>query len=219
MPSAQPFHWYSWVAFVPISKLWIWIFQFTKRPLERWLQSLLTTLRRNTCGPSPLPLLTRLSSWAHRLDLEHLIHCLGLCLGPQRACRSWWWSACQSQACVRYLSQSPPSWLFLKKDFISCARLLIKTAILMPEAQDGEVTIVEVESLGYNKAKVIGMIYFYHKKAKVVKMIWLTFSATHSGKASLSGHERRRRSAEVRWCSSSLCPCHHQDCAGEPMML
>ena len=41
----------------------------------------------------------------------------------------------------------------------------------MPEAQDGEVTIVEVESLGYNKAKVIGMIYFYHKKAKVVKMI------------------------------------------------
>ena len=28
----------------------------------------------------------------------------------------------------------------------------------MPEAQDGEVTIVEVESLGYNKAKVIGMI-------------------------------------------------------------
>jgi len=33
-------------------------------------------------------------------------------------------------------------------------RLLIKTAILMPEAQDGEVTIVEVESLGYNKTKV-----------------------------------------------------------------
>ena len=28
----------------------------------------------------------------------------------------------------------------------------------MPEAQDDEVTIVEVESLGYNKAKVIGMI-------------------------------------------------------------
>ena len=28
----------------------------------------------------------------------------------------------------------------------------------MPEAQDGEVTIVEVESLGYNKTKVIGMI-------------------------------------------------------------
>ena len=29
----------------------------------------------------------------------------------------------------------------------------------MPEAQDGEVTIVEVETLGYNKAKVTGMIY------------------------------------------------------------
>ena len=38
------------------------------------------------------------------------------------------------------------------------ARLLIKTAILMPEAQDGEVTIVEVETLGYNKTRVIGMI-------------------------------------------------------------
>ena len=36
-------------------------------------------------------------------------------------------------------------------DFI---RLLIKTAILMPEAQDGEVTIVEVETEGFNKAKV-----------------------------------------------------------------
>ena len=59
----------------------------------------------------------------------------------------------------------------MKKDFTSFARLLIKTAILMPEAQDGEVTIVEVESLGYNKAKVIGMIYFYYNKAKVVKMI------------------------------------------------
>ena len=56
------------------------------------------------------------------------------------------------------LSQSSPSWLILKKDFTSYARLLIKTAILMPEAQDGEVTIVEVETLGYNKAKVIGII-------------------------------------------------------------
>ena len=53
---------------------------------------------------------------------------------------------------------SHPHDSFWKKDFTSCARLLIKTAILMPEAQDGEVTIVEVESLGYNKAKVIGMI-------------------------------------------------------------
>ena len=62
---------------------------------------------------------------------------------------------------MRYLSQFPfsTSRLFLKKDFTSFARLLIKTAILMPEAQDGEVTIVEVESLGYDKTKVIGMIY------------------------------------------------------------
>ena len=35
---------------------------------------------------------------------------------------------------------------------------MIKTAILMPEAQDGEVTIVEVETLGYNKTRVIGVI-------------------------------------------------------------
>ena len=35
-------------------------------------------------------------------------------------------------------------------------RLLIKTAILMPEAQNGEVTIVEVETKGFNKAKVDG---------------------------------------------------------------
>ena len=31
---------------------------------------------------------------------------------------------------------------------------MIKTAILMPEAKDGEVTIVEVESVGFNKTKV-----------------------------------------------------------------
>ena len=48
--------------------------------------------------------------------------------------------------------------IVFEKDSTNYARLLIKTAILMPEAQDGEVTIVEVESLGYNKAKVIGMI-------------------------------------------------------------
>jgi len=33
-------------------------------------------------------------------------------------------------------------------------RLLIKTAILMPEAQEGEVTILEVETLGFGKTKV-----------------------------------------------------------------
>ena len=48
--------------------------------------------------------------------------------------------------------------IVFEKDFTSCARLLIKTAILMPGAQDGEVTIVEVETLGYNKTRVIGMI-------------------------------------------------------------
>ena len=50
-------------------------------------------------------------------------------------------------------------------------------------------------------------------------MIWWNSVGTHSGKASVSGHERRRRSAEVRWCSASLCPCHHQDCAGEAIVL
>ena len=33
-------------------------------------------------------------------------------------------------------------------------RLLIKTAILMPSAEKDEVTIVEVESQGYNKKQV-----------------------------------------------------------------
>ena len=32
--------------------------------------------------------------------------------------------------------------------------MLIKTAILMPEAKEGEVTIVEVETVGFNKTKV-----------------------------------------------------------------
>ena len=53
--------------------------------------------------------------------------------------------------------QSQSLMIVFEKDFTSCARLLIKTAILMPEAQDGEVTIVELETLGY-KAKVIGII-------------------------------------------------------------
>ena len=55
-----------------------------------------------------------------------------------------------------------------EKDFTSCARLLIKTAILMPEAQDGEVTIVEVETLGYNKTKVIGMIAKIHTDCDIL---------------------------------------------------
>ena len=33
-------------------------------------------------------------------------------------------------------------------------RLLIKTAILMPSAKKDEVTVVEIESEGYNKQKV-----------------------------------------------------------------
>lgn len=48
--------------------------------------------------------------------------------------------------------------IVFERDLTIYARLLIKTAILMPEAQDGEVTIVEVETLGYNKAKVTGLI-------------------------------------------------------------
>ena len=33
-------------------------------------------------------------------------------------------------------------------------RLLIKSAVLMPSAKDGEVTVVQVEAEGYNKQKV-----------------------------------------------------------------
>ena len=36
--------------------------------------------------------------------------------------------------------------------------MLIKTAILMPEAKEGEVTIVEVETVGFNKTKVDRMM-------------------------------------------------------------
>ena len=38
----------------------------------------------------------------------------------------------------------------------------------MPEAQDGEVTIVEVETLGYNKTKVIGMIAKIHTDCDIL---------------------------------------------------
>ena len=38
--------------------------------------------------------------------------------------------------------------------YISLARLLIKSAILMPGAKEGEVTVVQIESEGYNKQKV-----------------------------------------------------------------
>ena len=37
---------------------------------------------------------------------------------------------------------------------LSLARLLIKSAILMPGAKEGEVTVVQIESQGYNKQKV-----------------------------------------------------------------
>ena len=36
--------------------------------------------------------------------------------------------------------------------------MLIKNAILMPEAKEDEVTIVEVESVGFNKTKVDKMM-------------------------------------------------------------
>ena len=36
--------------------------------------------------------------------------------------------------------------------------MLIKNAILMPEAKEDEVTIVEVESVGFNKTKVDRMM-------------------------------------------------------------
>ena len=47
---------------------------------------------------------------------------------------------------------------FLFSQMKQSSRLLIKTAILMPEARDGEVTIVEVESIGFNKTKVDWMM-------------------------------------------------------------
>ena len=47
---------------------------------------------------------------------------------------------------------------FLLSQMSQSSRLLIKTAILMPEAKDGEVTIVEVESMGFNKTKVDWMM-------------------------------------------------------------
>ena len=156
MPSSKPFDWNSWVAYVfplkavnmnfPAHEEIIWkmtaILADNVEEEYLWAISL-------TSANKVEQLSTQTKPWTR---------CIGLCLGPQRACRSWWWSACQSQACARYLSTLTLMIHFEKKDFTSCARLLIKTAILMPEAQDGEVTIVEVESLGYNKAKVIGMI-------------------------------------------------------------
>ena len=42
---------------------------------------------------------------------------------------------------------------------LSSTRLLIKSAILMPGAKQGEVTVVQIESQGYNKQKVGGVIY------------------------------------------------------------
>ena len=47
---------------------------------------------------------------------------------------------------------------FLFSQMKQSSRLLIKTAILMPEAKEGEVTIVEVESMGFNKTKVDWMM-------------------------------------------------------------
>ena len=55
------------------------------------------------------------------------------------------------------------AFLFLLKKSSNLAlrissRLLIKTAILMPESKEGEVTIVEVETIGFNKTKVDRML-------------------------------------------------------------
>merc|ERR1712098_781916 len=50
-------------------------------------------------------------------------------------------------------------------------RLLIKTAILMPEAKKDEVTIVEIESEGYNKKQVILPICAMKGGADVQKYI------------------------------------------------
>ena len=51
------------------------------------------------------------------------------------------------------------------------SRLLIKTAILMPEAKEGEVTIVEVETVGFNKSKVDEMMVLCFVVVAVVEVL------------------------------------------------
>ena len=72
--------------------------------------------------------------------------------------------------------------------------MLIKTAILMPEAKEGEVTIVEVETVGFNKTKVdrMMMLPFVSLNLESIQ-IEKCCSNMHycSGESSLGGHEGR----------------------------
>ena len=134
----------------PHWKLYKWHFQLTKQPSETWLPSLLTMWKRNTCGPSLFPLQTRLSSESNESTTS-----------PWTCIIHWSRSLSGTPKSLKELvtEQVLTTGTFIsKKKFvvIDIIRLLIKTAILMPEAQNGEVTIVEVETEGFNKAKVDG---------------------------------------------------------------
>ena len=65
----------------------------------------------------------------------------------------------------------------------------------MPEAQEGEVTILEVETLGFGKTKVNFFLYIM----TISNMYLFGYkSCSHSGESALGGNERRCGLAEVR---------------------
>ena len=79
-------------------------------------------------------------------------------------------------------------------------RLLIKTAILMPSAKKDEVTVVEVESEGYNKKQVrVWMSKLPMVRLVVVLLVNLgalaacrsLFSVSFAGEAAHGGDEGR----------------------------
>ena len=72
-------------------------------------------------------------------------------------------------------------------------RLLIKNAILMPSAKKDEVTVVQIESEGYNKQKVLSILMLLHE---------VTF--IYAGHCSYLRHERWRRAAEVCRLAGSM---------------
>ena len=158
MPSSKPFDWNSWVAYVfplkavnmnfPAHEEIIWkmtaILADNVEEEYLWAISL-------TSANKVEQLSTQTKPWTP--------HTLSRTLsGTPKSLQELVMERVPITGMCEISVHSHPHDSFWKKDFTSCARLLIKTAILMPEAQDGEVTIVEVESLGYNKAKVIGMI-------------------------------------------------------------
>ena len=114
---------------------------------------------------------------------------------------------------------------------IAAFRLLIKTAILMPEAKEGEVTIVEVESVGHNKTKVLRMLMLPNNQLHCTMYQGCThatftfiqctvfYSYTITGEGSLGRHERRERSAEVRGCPPPILACYHKNCSSKALRL